>query len=849
MLPIAILVAVGQGQPIFDFDLRNGLTIRASGVPIVSGAGIQYYEDGWKQGYYSTNVESPTVRQIDADTLEEKFAGYGGMAVGTVGYRRSGNHLKVHYDLKWLGDHPAKLEITQGLISAEAVQGGTLSVDGKQGRSPRLSAYASRNDMAERRYGPDGTSVQFDGPLVKLAVSTSSPSTLFDARGYAQDYADGKSVLWFGELGLDISKEKPLVYDVDWVISPNPVPAPSSAVAQVTSEASNTAVVPEEIPPLIIPRPTSNSLRYGTLLELNGKFDFPAGHVRFWEADFLGGLNRRFAPPTQDKSAPTIHVDGGVSKLGLHAGGFQITITATSISVLGEEDEGLHNGLRTLAQIAVPHNGRISLPLGYLGSNPQIKWRGVHLFVGPQAQKFQQKLWERVLLPLGFNKAVLQCERTQWDSVPSLRGAREFMTKTELAELFTSYRSWGVDPIPLIQSFGHMDWLFEGGNNADLAVNPNVLYTIDPRKPKAQETVKAIWEEAFELLKPSTIHIGCDEVDMLGFPPNHTALTTELWQKQIPFLGDIAKSHGSKLMLWGDIALAPSEAIDAHNGESKTEAAKRRAAIPKGSIIADWHYKADSKIENFLPSLRLWKDEGFMPIACPWYQPENVRSLDLAADVERLGTLQTTWCGYFSNEQGMVDNFNQFSAMVLAADYSWSTRYDRIANLGYDPAEVFRRLYFGTPRPVSTRPGTQIYQAPLSAELSAGDLRIKTGVPLQLRSLLSAPTAPTSLVLPTSAKGTHLALAMDALDVCDSGEAIAKLVIDQGPGKSRIEQEIRYGRNVATSADDQGLPLARRAQGLCILEVDLPFGAVLKTLKFESVGARGGLRIHGITVW
>lgn len=586
MLALITLSIVSQAKPAFDFDLRNGLTVRVNGIPVISGAGIQYYEDGWHKGYYSTHSESPKVTQIDSDTLEATLAGYSGLVSGSVRYHRAGNHLQVHYDLRWSGPEPAKVEANQALLSAPAVEKGTLTVDGTATRSLTEANYPNQMDMTPRRYGADAKEFVFDGPLVRLKAVTSSPTTLFDARGYDQDYADGKSVLWMGELGLDVSKDKPLAFDVDWEITPKPVSEPKTATINLVGRQA-TVVVPDSVPDPIVPHPTTNELKYSKLLDLKGKYDFPAGHVRFWESEFLSALKQRFEPAVEDKTAAPVHVDGGVSKLGFHPGGYQISITGSSISVLGEEDEGLHNGLKMLARLAVPHDGHIALPTGYLSSNPQIPWRGVHLFVGPEAPAFHRRLWERVLLPLGFNKVVLQCERTQWDCAPNLKLASDTMTKGDLAELFSWYRSKGVEPIPLIQSFGHMEWLFRGGANKELAVNPDVPYTIDPRNSGAQQLLKSLWTEAADLLKPDMIHFGCDEVDMRGFPPNSSALTTELWEKQIPFLADIAKSHGAKMMLWGDMALARGEAIDAYNADSVETAVKRRGPFqnPHGSPI------------------------------------------------------------------------------------------------------------------------------------------------------------------------------------------------------------------------------------------------------------------------
>jgi hypothetical protein len=395
-----------------------------------------------------------------------------------------------------------------------------------------------------------------------------------------------------------------------------------------------------------------------------------------------------------------------------------------------------------------------------------------------------------------------------------------------------------------------MQWFFEKHQNLDLAVNPDIPYTLDPRKPQSREKLEAIWDEAFNLLKPSTIHFGCDEIDMLGFPLNSTDLVTELWKDQIPILGGIATKHGAQMMLWGDMALAPKEAIDAQNGVSMEEAAKRRAVIPKGSFIADWHYKPESKIEAFLPSLQLWKSEGFKPVASAWSRPENVRSFDLAADVEKCGTLQTTWCGYFSNEEALIENFNQFSAMVLAADYSWSTRYDSISKLGYDPTEVFRKMYFRKARSIVTLAGTQAFFGDTAKQdLVDEDMHFKVGEPIQFRSLISAPNAPTRAGLLLSGKGRHVALLVDTMDIAEDAELLGRIHVDVTSGTSPIGLDLRYGRNIRNREDLSATPLADRVNGLCVIEMDLPSVVNIRSIQIESLSAEGGLRIHSAIIW
>jgi hypothetical protein len=197
----------------------------------------------------------------------------------------------------------------------------------------------------------------------------------------------------------------------------------------------------------------------------------------------------------------------------------------------------------------------------------------------------------------------------------------------------------------------------------------------------------------------------------------------------------------------------------------------------------------------------------------------------------------------------MIENMEQFSAMVLAADYSWSARYDPIAKLGYDPAQVFRKLYFGTQRSVVPVAGLQFCQGAAKRELVSGDIRFKVGDPVPLRSLLSAPAAPTAVDLSVIGKAKHIALAFDSLDKCDDGEVIANLSILTAAGKEPIRRPIRYGREVRSQGDAGPMPFADRAEGLSVIELPLPPETDVRGVHLEAGSARGGLRVYGIALW
>lgn len=448
-------------------------------------------------------------------------------------------------------------------------------------------------------------------------------------------------------------------------------------------------------PPVLIPKPRSVLLDYSRPVHVTGAWAFPAGRPKFFEV-FTQFLGNRFVGDWATRKATPVNFDGGIIDRKMPDGHYRIRISPTQVSVFGQGAEGLRNGMIKLSQLAVVSDSKVILPSGEVTDTPSRDFRGVHLFVGPQSLAFHKKLWTNVLRPMQFNHVLLECSRTQWKALGAT-APKEYMSVADLRALVKFYRSIEVEPIPLVQSFGHMEWLTTIPKYKELAVNPAVAYTLDPRKPGTEALLTELWTEVQDVFKSKTIHFGADEIDMRGIEPKDPALTTQLWQSMMPIFDRIRKQHKAKMMIWGDKALAPSEAIDAAYGDNETDARKRRNAIPSGTIITDWHYKADSAHGQFLTSLQTWKIAGLTPIASAWLRPENIKGFYTAADVERVGTLITTWAGYESNEANMRKEQKQFDAMILAGDYSWSARTEYLSELPYNPAEVFEALYNPTP--------------------------------------------------------------------------------------------------------------------------------------------------------
>jgi len=824
-----MILPLVPAAPSFEFrvEANRGLTIEAGGVPIVRGSYFQVVAPNWSKSYYGSVNGSQTVDRVDSDTVRVSFKA--AEVEGMQTYHREGDRLKVRYEFRYGGSAAAMVELAAGLVWTPALARGAVA-------SP-----SPGETIGGRRLGPDSASFGLAGPLGTLEGQASVPLTVFDARRYPQPWAEGKSLLWVGDLSLPLAPGETKVVEVEWhvptVAAKEIAPLKRSLPAKPVTEAQ----LPDAGRPMLVPKPREDHLNYNKPIEVTGAWNLPIGEFDHY-ADLRAAFTRRFLMPAVTAKTPKVNLDGGEGKLGFNPGGYRITIDATKgVSVLGEEDTGLRNAAERLAQIAFIKDGKLWLPTGWIYDSPKVRWRGVHLFVGPKSRAFQKTLWTKVLRPLGFDNVVLQCERTAWDATPGI-ATSETMTKAELKDLFGLYKNLGVEAVPLIQSFGHMEWLFANGKNLDLAMNPDVPYAVDPRKPRTKELLSTIWEEAIALAQPKKIHFGLDEVAMEGWTGGELFLN-DLWDQQLKFLGGIAKAHQVDPMLWGDVALAPGEALDATSAKAKEDAAARRGSIPKYAYVADWHYKPDPNPDSYVKTIQLWKDAGVRPIASTWYQPDNIRGFSLAAGQMSIGTLQTTWCGYTSTETAMLENPSQFGAMVLSAEYAWSGRKELVNELPYDPNELFRKMYYSRPSPLKPVAGSTLGEG---AAFSVGDIRFQK-LDLRANSVLKPDPAAGSLIeIQTTGKGRELNLALATELPSDFGEVVAEVTVER-VGASPIVERLVYGRDIRALTDPLALSKgARTPGGPSCVRINLGKAAVTR-ITVRALTSYSGLRLMGAT--
>lgn len=847
MLSFLLGAAMAPGINV-NYTEFGGLQIDVNGVPLVVGSAFQYYEIGWKRGIYSSNWRPKTIRPMSNGRTEITFLGDDANVTGSIELSPLIDGVNVKYRFVWRGKGEIRMENSLGLVWAPAVEEGRLQLDTFTARSMTNRARDGA-DVKARMFGSGATQVDIDAPMANIQVTITRPNTLFfDARGHSPDWAKNRELFWLGHMDVPLFPNQPLEFEATWKIQPKPM-QPAGAPKQVSAslEKTSMAVQAEKDALPLVPKPKERSFGSG-YVQLAQEFDAPQEGLggELWqqaeETIWQRWSRSSFNPATQKAK-----VTADVRNLNLRPEGYEVRVTAEGIQLLGQSETGLRRAFQTLPWLIEPLSGRLAIRHQTIRDEPALSWRGVHMFVGPTALDFQTRLMDRVLAPLKLNRVVLQCERTAWEATKG-NETRITMPRDDLKALFGRYRDRGFEAIPLIQSLGHTGWLFENKQNLDIAVNPDLPFTLDPRKERSRTLLRSLWKEAVETLEPQTVHFGLDEIDMRGLPVD-PYFTTRLWERHVPFLQDLSTELKVRPMLWGDIMLGPGEAPDAVHAKTVEEAKKRRSVLKPGAIIADWHYKDDADPQIYT-SLALFKREGHRPVAASWWRPNNIRGQALASQKVDGGLLQTTWAGYESSEPNMIRELQQFSAHIVAADYAWSGRTEMPNALGYDPKKLLQRLYFSQPARAQGAGGAFMEPEGQRGRRTAfDDVSVSLIQPMQLFSPISEAgrSAPHQIIFPINQAASEIVVALDCLAWVPDNEVIGEVTLVLQSGE-RVTKPLIYGSHARAIHDARPAVLAARQGTVSAYRVPVPESAQVASVSIRAGDSAAGLRVHGLTV-
>jgi len=503
--------------------------------------------------------------------------------------------------------------------------------------------------------------------------------------------------------------------------------------------------------PVVIPQPQKMAVLPGGVLDVKGNFiallqyDSKDDRVAKAAQSFREDVYK--ISSIEDKKSQFVYlgvigykpdVAQKASKEGLivpeNKEGYALSVTKNGITLIARDNQGLFYGLMTLRQLLKNQGGKAVLPLVKVEDYPKLAYRGAHVFTGKNALKEQKALLDTMAY-YKMNNLVLQLDFMEFKSHPELWYEPMGERQSEIKELLAYAKDRYIEVAPMVNTPGHAEWIFKTGHHLDLAEDPSptkegaLPYAIYVDNDSTYRFLFDLYDEVIDIFKPKYFHIGHDEPDLpnyVKFPGRSKADSTrELLERDLKRNAAYFKGKGIDVMLWGDTMLCWGDSPDACMAKSREDAIALRKLLkdlesePKAAkfYICDWHY-ASAYPERY-KSLDIFNKEGFPVIASTWYGPDNIRHFTKQAiDTKSLGLLQTTWAGFNFSIEDNTSCYDQFVAYLLAGEYSWSGRYDKHTELGYNASDEFwtsfKGFKYGQKNPVASsavvtsKPGSKI---------------------------------------------------------------------------------------------------------------------------------------------
>ncbi|WP_415789195.1 glycoside hydrolase family 20 zincin-like fold domain-containing protein [Deinococcus saxicola] len=342
------------------------------------------------------------------------------------------------------------------------------------------------------------------------------------------------------------------------------------------------------------------------------------------------------------------------------AEGYALWVDAGGAYIVGADAKGAYEGAQTLRQLLTP----AGLRFARVSDSPTLKERVAMIYLDQYSKGVNDALIP-MLAALKYNAVLVMSNYVQWDTARAGGYAHPGgASKAEARRVAALAREHGLEVIPLIETLGHVQWMYYGGANKDLYQDPDSQnpYAYDTLNPATYSRVLfPIFKEAAEVFGAKTIHIGHDEVrnrDRFPARANGKAAGFEkLFVDDTVKIHDHLKSLGVNTMIWHDSAFSDSVI------------SSLPAKLPRDIQVAYWNYAPGTDY----PTVQQITSLGFPVLGASWDEAGNAEGLtDAAVKAGALGMIQTRWTGYFGNPSIWDGQAQQGVAYVRAAGAFWN---------------------------------------------------------------------------------------------------------------------------------------------------------------------------------
>lgn len=730
------------------FDKPRGMMVEVDGVPFSGNSHLWVVNDTWNHHYagYYQNVPFDANIKRTADTisfiLNGNFDEFDGTQSITL---HPGRKLTIQVDGKLLVDADTTFEYMIASVAAGWYAGRPYKVEGQDGSTTNgvfgIEPPATQK-LNEVVICPNIRRLEVSttmGPIIMTVKSTHNVC----AGDYRNNTWEDDTMLFVNGVFADrCTLAKPISMTIEYQFPPTAATAADAKETTTVLSAENIvadAMVAKPDPgaDYIVPRPKQITWADGTLdlpkAQLNiavlGAKDTTDSEAMKTMVGAMDAAVKRYVPTGRAVQVDNVKniqlilkLDGTPEAKKYDA--YTITADGDCLTVTAPTINGLWAGTGAVRQLMRQADGKFGLRHANIDDYASLPFRSVLFFTGKDSLALHLKMFTHLLPLLRMNPITYEIDYMEWTGFPGMLHKEHGAKNSDVRKVAKAARANGLDIIPVVNSYGHTEWMIDNPTYKHLADDPDKPFCYDVMNPEVYKILRKIYEETIEIFKPSIVHIGHDEIYAPNFPLNPEAAAigaNRLIMQDLWYWYGFLKARGIRTMIWGDMFLGPFESIDATNAKTVEEAKELRAQLPKDIMISDWHY-APGQPKHYA-SIKTLADEGFDVIAAPWYSTVNIvnftKASALAAEsttsgLHSLGIMQTTWAGYNFNEFSLDSGRKQYSAYVAAADAAWNGGDKPVEQYEYSYYEAFSRFMDDTGLGRDTSAGWVADLAPIS---------------------------------------------------------------------------------------------------------------------------------------
>lgn len=334
---------------------------------------------------------------------------------------------------------------------------------------------------------------------------------------------------------------------------------------------------------------------------------------------------------------------------------FALRVTEEGIALAARDYPALARGMMVLLMRVEPVDltegqERFRIESCALESRYTVQTRMLHLCVFPETTPDFLRKCLRLAGVMQYTHLVLEFwGMLKFDRLKELSWENAF-SKEFAGQLGKEARDLGMDVVPMLNHLGHASACrVSGGKHVVLDQNPRLAPLFSPdgwswnlRSPRVPDLLRELRRELYEVFPGAQyFHLGCDEVYSYETGDEAQALMARFLRDRI----EEVLREGKRPIIWGDMLLN-SQACGVGKPyfcgcDTPEHARQLLEAIPRETVIADWHYDV---LQPPVKTSVYLKQQGFQVLGAPWFQRENCRAyVDTVRDSGLMGIMVTTW--------------------------------------------------------------------------------------------------------------------------------------------------------------------------------------------------------------